>query len=457
MSIRPTDHLFAAHNRIAGYVDDRPSEGVFQVDPSIFVDPEIFELEMEAIFDRTWIFLALESQLPDRHDYVTSRIGRTPVLVIRDSKGDLKCFLNLCRHKGAILCAHEEGNSSVHVCPYHHWSYNSAGKHLGMKDKADAHYPASFNMGDLNLIPVRIEKYNGLIFGSLSDNVPPLSEFLGDVRYFIDLIMEQGANGMEFIPGRAPYTFQANWKMQQDNGLDPYHVTSTHISLLDLQRRRPRDSMGETTIRGRDWDKHHAVRHHSFNFSHGHAVFFTEPSEPEKRPVYKLLDDIRARKGDVRAADMLYGVQIHIFPNLQMASEMACIFRKFHPLAVDATEMEVRCLGAIGEDREQRSLRLRQFEDFFNASGMASPDDSVIYENCQRGFAGHGLSWLKGYSRGAGALEVGPNAEARRLNITPNDSLSASARTTAEINLHSPYREWQRMLGAALAGHPAYV
>jgi len=154
---------------------------------------------------------------------------------------------------------------------------------------------------------------------------------------------------------------------------------------------------------------------------------------------------------------MLYGVQIHIFPNLQMASEMACIFRKFHPLAVDVTEMEVRCLGAIGEGREQRALRLRQFEDFFNASGMASPDDSVIYENCQRGFAGRGLPWLKGYSRGAGALEAGPNAEARRLNITPDNSLSAPARTTAEINLHSPYREWQRMLDAALAGRDAYA
>jgi phenylpropionate dioxygenase-like ring-hydroxylating dioxygenase large terminal subunit len=318
-----------------------------------------------------------------------------------------------------------------------------------MKDKAEACYPSGFDTDDLNLIPVLTATHNGLIFGSLSAEVPSLDDYLGDVRLFIDLIMDQGPNGMEFIPGRAPYTFQANWKMQQDNGLDPYHVTSTHISLLKLQEGRRRLGGDAPTVRSRDWNKHHAGRHHSFNFPYGHAVFFTEPTEPELRPAWKLIEEIRARKGEARAADMLYGVQIHIFPNLQLASEMACIVRKFHPVAVDETEMEVRCLGAIGEDRSQRVMRLRQFEDFFNASGLASPDDAVVYENCQRGFSGGALKRLRGYSRGAGALETGPNEEARRLGIRPVESLSASARTTAEIGLHSPYREWQRLMTAA--------
>jgi benzoate/toluate 1,2-dioxygenase alpha subunit len=443
---------------LAKYLDDRPDQGVFKVDPAMFVDRDIFELEVKGIFEKTWNFLTLESQIANKHDFVTSKIGRTPILLTRDASGQIRAYINQCRHKGAILCSQEEGNQRVHVCPYHHWSYDSTGKHFGMKDRSDALYPAIFADEDTNLIPIRVESYNGLIFGSLSTNVPSLADFLGEVRLFIDLIMDQGAKGMEFIPGRAPYKFQANWKMQQDNGLDPYHVTSTHISLLNVQK-RSRDHLngGTPTVRSRDWDKHHAVRHHSFNFHHGHAVYFTEPSEPEKRPVYKLLDELRLRKGDARAANMLYGVQIHIFPNLQLASEMACIFRKFQPVAVDETEMDVRCLGAIGEGREQRSLRLRQFEDFFNASGMASPDDSVIYENCQRGFTGRGAQWLNGYSRGLGGLQRGPNPEAERLGISPVESLSAAARTAAEINLHSPYREWRRLMSATLAGRSAYA
>jgi hypothetical protein len=119
--------------------------------------------------------------------------------------------------------------------------------------------------------------------------------------------------------------------------------------------------------------------------------------------------------------------------------------------------MDVRCLGVIGEDRKQRSLRLRQFEDFFNASGLASPDDCVIYENCQRGFACRASPWLNGYSRGLGALLSGGNDEARRLNISPVESLTASARTGAEINLHSPYREWRRMLTAVVEGQGPYA
>jgi benzoate/toluate 1,2-dioxygenase alpha subunit len=440
---------------VSDYVEDRPNDRVFQIDPSAFVDPDVFELELTGIFERTWIFLALETQLREPNDFVTSKIGRTPVLVTKDRDGKIRGFINLCRHKGALLCSREEGNSAAHVCPYHHWSYSASGRHLGMKDKSEARYPPGFGRDELNLIPVRLETYGGLIFGSLSNDVPPLDQFLGDVRMFIDLIMSQGAHGMEFIPGRAPYTFHANWKLQQDNGLDPYHVTSTHKSLLDLQNRRAQATEG-MTVRGRDWQKHQAVQYHNFTFPHGHAVLFTEPSEPEKRPIYPSLAEIRARVGEARAVNMLYGVQIHLFPNLQLASEMACIFRKFHPLEVGLTEMEVRCLGVIGESAKERALRLRQFEDFFNASGMASPDDAVIYESCQRGAAGAGLKWLQGYSRGAGAVETGANLEARRLGITPATSLSVPARTCAETNLHSPYREWRRMLDAALAGRKPY-
>jgi benzoate/toluate 1,2-dioxygenase subunit alpha len=447
--------VLAVRHHVSEYVDDRPGDRAFRVDPSAFVDPELFELELEAIFERTWIFLTLESELRAPHDYVTSRIGRTPVLVTRDRGGELRAFLNLCRHKGAVLCSREAGNSPVHVCPYHHWSYNASGRHLAMKDKAEAHYPPSFERDELDLVPVRLESYRGLIFGTLCKDVPPLEQFLGDVRVFIDLIMDQGARAMELIPGRAPYTFNANWKLQQDNGLDPYHVTSTHMSLLDLQKRRDREAAGPT-VRGRDWQKHQAVQYHNFTFPYGHAVLFTEPSEPEKRPIYPSLAEIRARVGEAQAANMLYGVQIHLFPSLQLASEMACILRKIHPLEVGLTEMEVRCLGVIGESAQQRALRLRQFEDFFNASGMASPDDSIIYESCQRGAARAGLQWLKGYSRGAGAVESGANTEARRLGITPTSSLSVPARTCAETNLHSPYREWRRMLEAALAGRKAY-
>jgi benzoate/toluate 1,2-dioxygenase alpha subunit/2,4,5-trichlorophenoxyacetic acid oxygenase 1 len=99
------------------YVDDRPEEQVFRVHKDVYSDPELFELEMKYIFERTWIFLGLESQIAKPHDFLTTHIGRTPVLLARDAKGKLGAFVNACRHKGATVCRTEQGNAKYHVCP----------------------------------------------------------------------------------------------------------------------------------------------------------------------------------------------------------------------------------------------------------------------------------------------------------------------------------------------------
>ena len=124
------------------YVDDRPDEGVFRVHRDVYSDPEIFELEMKYIFERTWNFLTLKSQIPKPNDYITTYIGRTPVVVSRDAKGNICAFLNTCRHKGATVCRFEKGNSKYHVCLYHGWAYDSAGKNISIKQREVADYPA---------------------------------------------------------------------------------------------------------------------------------------------------------------------------------------------------------------------------------------------------------------------------------------------------------------------------
>src|SRR2546427_2135129 len=174
------------------YVDDRPAEGVFRVHRDVYSDPELHELEHKFIFERTWNFLALESQISKSNDFVTGHIGRTPVLATRDAKGRLCAFVNVCRHKGAMLCAAEEGNAKYHVCPYHGWAYDASGKNVDIKDRKTGSYPPSFEAEDHDLVPLaRVASYKGFIFGSLSDEVPPLENFLGDMRFFIDVVAEE--------------------------------------------------------------------------------------------------------------------------------------------------------------------------------------------------------------------------------------------------------------------------
>jgi benzoate/toluate 1,2-dioxygenase alpha subunit len=438
------------------YVDDRPDEGVFRLHRDIFADPQLFELEQKYIFERTWVFLALDSQLPKPHDFITTSIGRMSVLVARNAKGKIGAFLNVCRHKGTTLSRVESGNAKYHVCNYHGWAYDSAGKNVDIKDRKSGCYTPAFDAEDHNLVPLaRLESYRGLLFGSLDPNVPPLEEFLGDMRFFIDLAMLQGPQGMEFVPGRITYTYDANWKLQMDNGIDQYHLTSTHTSFMQVQERR-RAGEGNLEARQFDWAKRFSQEGGIFTFPHGHAAIWLNQPEVSKRPVYPTIDEVRSRVGDTIADWMLKLRNTVIFPNMQIADSTSLLLRVFRPLAVDKTEMRVFCLAPIGEAPEVRAWRLRQFEDFFNVSGFATPDDTVVYEDSQIGFQASPLEWLQGHARGMGAVQQGASELATQLGIAPAQSLQGQFDMQAEACFHAPYREWARLMQAGVSGKRPY-
>ncbi|MGA3305029.1 MAG: SRPBCC family protein [Stellaceae bacterium] len=437
-------------------IDDRPKDGVFLVHRDVFADRDLFEQEQKFVFERTWNFLALESQLPKPCDFVTAHIGRVPVLLTRDRLGKLGGFLNICRHKGALLCAVEQGNARYHTCPYHGWTYEASGKNADIKDRDAGAYRTGFDSQTHDLIPLaRLGVYKGLIFGSLAPDVPELADYLGDIRFFLDLAMEQGPNGMEFVPGRMAYSYRGNWKLQLDNNLDPYHLTTTHLSFIGVQTRR-RQGTGYVEARGYDWAKRAKTKAGTFTFRNGHAVYWADQPEPEKRPIFPSLAEVKKRVGEDRAQWMLKNRNLQVFPNMQIAETAALMLRTYRPLAVDLTEMKSYCLAPIGESEEKRAWRLRQYEDFFNPSGMATPDDTVTYEDCQAGFRAPGHAWLQGYQRGMGDEAEGANDIAKALGIHPTASAVGSFEGGLETGLHGPYREWGRLMQAGLAGQKAY-
>jgi len=436
---------------ISAYVDDCPEKGIFRINTDAFSDPKLLDLEYKHIFERTWSFLGIESQISRNHDYLTGQIGRTPVLVMRDAEGRIGAYLNLCRHKGARLCWKERGNARFHHCQYHGWGYSSAGKIASIKDRESGRYGAGFDADAHDLVPLaRFSSYKGMMFGSLSADVPDLESFLGDMRGYIDLAMDQGAQGMEVIPGRTSYTYAGNWKLQMDNGTDHYHLTSTHTSFLDVQAKRAGKDLARG-LRQYDWEKR-AVQESGVNlFPHGHTAVWLNQPEPERRPIYPTIGEVRGRVGEASADWMLKLRNVNIFPNVQIAESTALLLRTFRPLAVDRTEMRVYCLAPIGESRESRAGRIRQYEDFFNPSGMATPDDAVLYEECQNSFKAEQGVWLQGYSRGMGAIRTRDEGVVAPPDTRPVAGFTGPFKIQNEVCFHPTWREWARLLGAGVS------
>ncbi len=439
-------------------VDDRPADGVFRVHADVYASSELFELEQKHVFERTWIFLGLESQLPRPNDYLVTWIGRLPVLVTHAADGVRRAFLNVCRHKGTLLCRLESGNSRFHVCPYHGWAYDATGRAVDIKDQASGGYAEAFSGDDHNLVPLgAFAAYKGLLFGSVSADVPPLEDFLGDLKFFLDLAMEQGPQGMEFVPGRIGFTYNGNWKAQLDNSSDAYHLTSTHVSFMEVQRRRADLVSGHQEARQFDWKKRFEQEGGAYTFRNGHNAIWLNQSESSKRPIFSQIAEVRDRVGELKAEWMLRLRNLTVFPSMQIADSTSLLIRTFRPVAVDRTEMRYYCLAPIGEAADVRAWRLRQFEDFFNVSGFATPDDTTMYEDMAVGLKASQIGFVQGYSRGIAVQVSGADALARAAGVAPVSSAHGMFDLQAETWGHALYREWARLMRTGAAGDPAWA
>jgi benzoate/toluate 1,2-dioxygenase alpha subunit len=446
---------------IEGLIDDRPADGVFRVHRDVFTDEQIFVLEQQYIFEATWVFLGLESQAPHPHDFFTTFAGRYPLVVMRGGDGRLRCVINSCRHKGALLCRTQSGNKQVHTCPYHSWAYDSTGKNVGIKARAIGAYGAGFDDEDHNLRPVaHFESYRGFLFASINTDVPPLREHLGDSTTFIDLVIDQSPGGIETIPGDVSYVYDGNWKLQMENCGDGYHFTSAHASYLKLIEKRDAESQDPGQWRvGRLAPEQASLpdrSHGSFAFRGGHSVLWSEEREQRANsPLFASEAEITARVGAMRTRWMFGVRNLTIFPNMQLADNAAVQLRIIRPLAANKTEMRTFCVAPVGEPADARRRRIRQYEDFFNPSGLATPDDNVCYEDCQTGHGGG--EWLQGYMRGLDILTHEPNRFAAELNITPVANVTAKWGMHDETLFAANYREWARLLRNGLEREPAGV
>lgn len=202
----------------------------------IYNDKEIFELEKERLFSRSWLFVAHESEVPEAGDYVVRRVLEDSFIISRDEKGQVRALFNMCLHRGMQVCRAEMGNASHFRCPYHGWSYRNDGRIVGLPFHKEAYGgEEGFKKKGQTLLPApSLATYNGLIFISMDPDAEPLEDFLGDFKFYLDYYTKQSADGIE-LRGPQRWRVKANWKIGAENFAgDMYHTPQTHTSVVEI-------------------------------------------------------------------------------------------------------------------------------------------------------------------------------------------------------------------------------
>lgn len=194
----------------------------------LYHDREIYELEQERIFRRSWQLVCHLSDIPEAGDWQAMAIGNESIIVIRAEDGTVRALSNVCRHRAARLVDGVEGCAKKLVCPYHAWTYELDGRLSGVPGKRD--YPA-FDMADYGLHGFPLEIWRGFIFVNIEGAGPSVAEMMApyeeEVAHY--RFEEMRALGRVVMRPR-----NVNWKNIADNYSDGLHIPVAHPGLKRL-------------------------------------------------------------------------------------------------------------------------------------------------------------------------------------------------------------------------------
>ena len=426
-------------NDLSALVDDRVDDGMFRVDRAVYNDEQIFEREVSAIFERCWFFLCHESQISNYGDYFWTEIGRQPVFVHRQEDGSLKCFINACSHRAAILTPFRQGNAKTLTCRFHGWSYRCDGACIGVKNEEEGTDRNKFNLREI----ANLASYKGFVFGSLSEDVSSLDEWLGAARPWIDLMVAQSPDGLEVVAGNSTYKTDGNWKLQAENSVDGYHVSTVHRVFAHTIAAR--ESKGEYTgIKKTEAGRiGGGVPTASYDLGNGHMAIWAQHTTPEVRPIWEAKDRLEKELSPKQVEWILTkGRNLYLFPNVMLMDNPSTQIRVMKPRSADRVDITVYCIAPKGESKRARAGRLRKFEDFYLTAGMATSDDIAALEDSHEGSMARGAQWSE-FNRGIGSIVEGADEEAKELGFEPQ---VCTNNWDHEVIYHGFYRHWLKMI-----------
>lgn len=421
---------------------------------SVYTDPAVFLAEQERIFRRAWLYVGHESQIPRAGDWIRTMLGPDEMILIRGEQERVSVLHNRCPHRGARLVTGERGSSAHLACAYHAWSFDSAGKVIGIP-LPDGYRPGYLDDSEQRSIAraPRVASYRGFIFASHCETGPSLVDFLKGIAFSIDNLVDRAPAGrVRQVGGPLRMRYRGNWKLFMENAVDLVHPGVVHASAVAAAR-ADRDAASLPGVTGQvvqmqlanglrpsEWDElsihGFAGGHVSMDSFYRQGVIAAQRDDPVFQRYFDALVDAH---GEGRAREILSVDRFNnlIWPNLSINSRFQAM-RVVQPLAPDLTQVTSWCFALEGAPQEMQRLALRFLTAAASPVSLVAADDLEVFERCQRGFAGGGPEWID-ISRGA--LRDQANG----------DTLLAPGTSEAPIRLQfGAWRRWMQAEGGGV-------
>ncbi len=345
------------------------------INRSIFTDPGIYQQELEQVFGRCWLFVGHESQISKPNDFVANYMGEDPVLITRDGKGKIHTFLNMCRHRGNRICRADHGNAPSFMCTYHGWTFATDGKLVGVPGYKEAYFE-ELDRSQWGLVEARTDSYKGLIYATWDKQAPSLLDYLGDMGYYLDLLVDRREGGTEVLGGMHRWIFKCNWKIPSDNFAgDGYHIPVSHGATSVTGGGRRSLLMTPGLVNASPGNGHSQI-----------SVWLGNENAPvQPSGIFKgsddyfiaIRDEIAQRLGTQRARQGNSGVAT-VFPNNSHLGGM--MIRTWHPRGPSATEVWSFCIvDKKATEEERMHLRKRELMTF-SSGGIFEQDDGDNFD-----------------------------------------------------------------------------
>ena len=359
-------------------------QGETRVPLAVYRDDQVYADEQRNIYrGDTWNYLCLENEIPESGDYRTTFVGETPVVVARDADGEIYAFENRCTHRGALICLEKSGKDAKDFqCVYHAWTYSLKGDLKGVAFEGGVNgaggMPEGFCKGHHHPTKLRVAIFCGLVFGSFSDDVDPLEEYLGDeICARIERVLGRPVE----VIGRFTQALPNNWKLYYENVKDTYHASLLHLFFTTFRLNRLSQEGGVIVS---ETGAHHVS--YSKVDEDGFDGYKDQGLRSDQSG-YQLKDP-SLLQGFKEFDDGITLQILSVFPGFVLQQIQNCLaIRQVLPRGIDKTDLNWTYIGYVSDTPAQREVRLKQ-ANLIGAAGFVSMEDGAVGGFVQRGIAG---------------------------------------------------------------------